>query len=72
MGSLIFERRGIQRGSDSFAGKLMDILEGIRELIATGKHDESAHEIFTFEYVLFWTRDKVLCTLRELATGIAV
>ena len=50
----------------------MDILEGIRELFATGKHDESAREIFTFEYVLFWTSDKVLCTLRELATGIAV
>jgi hypothetical protein len=48
----------------------MDILEGIRELIATGKHDESAREIFTFEYVLFWTSDKFPCTPHELVTAV--
>ena len=50
----------------------MDILEGIRELIATGKHDESAREIFTFEYVLFWTSDKFPCTPHELVIAVLI
>jgi hypothetical protein len=50
----------------------MDILEGIRELIGTGKHDESAREIFTFEYVLFWTSDKFPFTPDELVTAVIV